>query len=285
MVAPKVATMNGKTSKKQLKPKKPIVKTTIDARNLSPALIPRVGVFQPTRRPEYREVICETKWGSFQVKGRLGQAHEDLLETAIKFARERVIDDTGCLGLLVDLTQIRKVLSKGGDRVSATHVEKLLEEMRAASVVSSRSIVGADTLTTKTSHSGIISEFETSKITKSGKDGVSSKITSTTFRAKSDDNLYFYKIKLSKNWTDLMIDNLTTDYRGKLLEILELRKGISQAISRLMLTHKPGARYSLEEAFKIVGAEGHYDRVRELKEDMPKMAEIGVKFEGKDVMS
>lgn len=253
-----------KSKDRQVKGKK----ETLDVRDLSPIQIPRVGVFQPTRRPVAVSRIYKTKWGCFEVNGRLGQAHEDFLEVAIKYALKKEIIE-GCLCISIDLSQIRKALSKTEGRASFTQTIKICEDLRTVQVIRK------DETEKSTTFSGIISVHGFSKATKDDK----SKTNKTSIRCR-DGQIHYYKIKFSESWTKLLLDTLTTEYRGKLLEILTLRNGITQAVARFMLTHKPGARYRIIEVFSIVCISGRTsDRMRELLSEKNKLLEMGIAIE------
>lgn len=258
---------SGKKRKKETK------KVTIDARDLSPVQIPRCGVFQPTRRPEFQSREYITKWGSFTVSGRLGQAHQDLLEASIKYAEIHEIVDNR-LGLLIDLSVLRKVLSKSNDRANLQQIIDLYEEMRKASVVRN------DNMDKSKTFSGIVSEHGYAMIEKE----LSNRANKTT-KTSSDGKIYYYKVELSANWTELML-GVTTDYRGKLQNILSLRRGVLQACSRFMLSHKPGAKYKITDVFEILGIEGRQrDRLDELDEGKEALAEMDVIFDGQYMSS
>lgn len=255
------------------KQKKTIKKLTIDARDLAPVQIPRCGVFQPARRPEFQSREYITKWGSFTVSGRLGQIHQDLLEASIKFAEKREIIE-GRLCLLIDLSVLRKVLSNNSDRAGLKQIVKLYEEMRTASVIRNNNVEQSKTF------SGIVSEHGYALKTKE----LSNKINRTS-KTGSDGKIHYYKIELSASWTELML-GVTTEYRGNLQNILNLRRGVTQSAARFMLSHKPGAKYSIADLFEIIATGGRLrDRLDELEADKDALAAMGINIDGQYISS
>lgn len=67
----------------------------------------RLGFFQPTRRPVYKKQNIVTPWGKIHVEGRLGQQHANVFES-ICYERERRADmEDGRIKLLIDPAKVR----------------------------------------------------------------------------------------------------------------------------------------------------------------------------------
>lgn len=95
------------------------------------ALLSRLQVFEPSRRPENFSRVALTRWGSSSVSGRLGQGHADLLELICFLGRNPVELPDGRICVTVDEYQIRKGLGRG--RVgSGSQLSKLLSEIIGA---------------------------------------------------------------------------------------------------------------------------------------------------------
>lgn len=94
----------------------------------------RVMLYQPSQRPRWRDGDwTETSFGRCRVSGRLGQRHADIME-AILYCAERWRDiGDGGVEVLVDPARMRRTLSDS--RYSFTQIEKLLAELRAATIV------------------------------------------------------------------------------------------------------------------------------------------------------
>lgn len=93
----------------------------------------RVMLYQPSQRPRLREGDwMDTSFGRCRVTGRLGQRHADIVEAILYCAERRRDVSDGGVELLVDPARVRKTLSDS--RYSFTQIEKLLAELRAATI-------------------------------------------------------------------------------------------------------------------------------------------------------
>lgn len=93
------------------------------------ALVSRLCIFQPTRRPValYKSEI-KTPWGHIKITGRLGQQHADVLESICFHAEKKAVVEDGRIKLLVDPAVIRK----SANITSGEQFEKIIIELQTA---------------------------------------------------------------------------------------------------------------------------------------------------------
>ena len=68
----------------------------------------RLRLFQPTCRPVKIRETFETSWGTVTVNGRLGQVHQNVLESYLYYCEESFVLPDGTIKLLCDPYRIRK---------------------------------------------------------------------------------------------------------------------------------------------------------------------------------
>lgn len=95
------------------------------------ALLARLQVFEPSRRPEKHLRKAKTSWGVSHVQGRLGQGHADLLELICFLGRNPVPQAKGGICVTVDEYQLRQVLGRSVAGTGSEPSKWLLEIMDA----------------------------------------------------------------------------------------------------------------------------------------------------------
>lgn len=97
----------------------------------STAHMARLRIFQPTRRPERKTEILESAWGKVAVTGKLGQMHFDVLEAILRCGRLHAADtrrgvDGGVL-LVVDPAEVRRVARQESTETFHQVVRELMD--------------------------------------------------------------------------------------------------------------------------------------------------------------
>lgn len=228
------------------------------------AIQSRVVVYQPTQRPKLRMGEWhQTAWGVCKVDGRLGQRHADLVEALFFTAEKKRTVDDGGMELLVDPAQVRKCLSDS--RYSFTQIEKLLVELRAATITIEMPALDFPIV------GGLIDHVIPSKITRpdplTGKDR------------------HMWRVRVGVALRILLDHDLHLYYDPA--PIARLKYGISQAVVRHILSHKTeprGGWYTDSVLQAVAGRTGTgqwiRDRRREIKADADEIAEMGIIMDG-----
>lgn len=223
----------------------------------------RVMLYQPSQRPRLREGDwVDTSFGRCRVTGRLGQRHCDLVEAILYCAERRRDVSDGGVELLVDPARVRKTLSDS--RYSFTQIEKLLAELRAATIVIETPqfdfpIIG-----------GLIDHVIPSPMTR--RDPLTG----------GERNMW--RVRLGVALVMLLEHDLSLYYDPA--PIARLQHGISQAVARHILTHKiePMGGWYLDTAIAAVagktGGQAIRDARRRLKEDAEELGVMGLVLDG-----
>lgn len=232
----------------------------------------RIPIFQPTRRPRYIEgVEVSTSYGRAIVDGKIGMQHRDFIECCRLTAIEQGLDGADRFCCIVDPNKLRTAMSAGRARICWQQLKELAEDLRhceireveiysrpnwgvvTAGILDSVTFKGVGVVEGKTGHGCQVGERE------------------------------LWKVPFSEAWTSLIGIDLPVSYRGRLLSIIKLRHGVSQAVARLMLSHAVGATYSINEALAFVGATNistRRHRRGELFADADVLAGMGIRITG-----
>ena len=230
----------------------------------------RLPIFEPTLRPSYKARVFEGKYGKLIVKGRLGQAHKNLLETILwkKEIHDFIeIEGREHLKVLYDEVKIRKYLSQKSKYSYETY-KALLEDMIQTYI-----------------------ELETEKLTIQGT-LIMQRVEAKTLKpTKSRSPIIPEQVPLTvvifgALATALIENELKFTYDPK--PIMQLGSGVSQAIVRYLKTHKnhPSAGYHLREL--VENMEGQMQdkrwwKIREyLKKDAEKLESLGIMINFKE---
>lgn len=215
----------------------------------APVIASRVPVFSVSSmaRTNKSQSITwekETQWGKVNVKGALDQTHRDVLDAFMKTALDsNENESTGDLMLLIDLYQVRKTLSVKGKSINSKQILKKLEELSQTSLMIWDYSQSVDVPV----HRGeIINGYDEVPIgianTKSGQ-----------FNGKHTRSLW--KVSVSSTWFNLMKKTLVYRYNDNLKIIRSMKRDISKAVTRFMLTHVAGSNYLLKDVFLAVASE------------------------------
>ena len=216
----------------------------------------RVMLYQPSQRQRLRSGDwTETSFGRCRIEGRLGQRHADVVESILYCAEKRRDVSDGGIELLVDPARVRKTLSDS--RYSFTQIEKLLAELRAATITIETPqfdfpIIG-----------GLIDHV------------IPSPMTRPDPLTGGERNLW--RVRLGVALVMLLEHDLSLYYDPA--PIARLQHGISQAVARHILSHKtePLGGWYLDTAIMAVAGKVASKAMRDarfrLKEDADELGE------------
>lgn len=219
----------------------------------------RLMLYQASQRPLWREGDwMDTSFGRCRVTGRLGQRHADTVEGILYRAERRRDVSDGGVELLVDPALLRKTLSDS--RYSFTQIEKLLAELRAATITIETPqfdfpIIG-----------GLIDHVIPSSMTRPD--------------PLTGGERSLWRVRLGVALVMLLEHDLSLYYDPS--PIARLEHGISQAVARHVLSHKkepPGGWYRDTLIMAVVGRapSAVMRRARHrLKEDTEGLRKIGL---------
>lgn len=226
----------------------------------------RVMLYQASQRPSLMEADwMETSFGRCRIKGRLGQRHADVVEAILHCAERRRDVSDGGVELLVDPAKVRKTLSDS--RYSSSHLEKLLAELRAATVTIETPqfdfpIIG-----------GLIDHV------------IPSPMTRPDPLTGGERNLW--RVRLGIALVMLLEHDLSLYYDPA--PIARLQHGISQAVARHILTHKndPAGGWHVDTLIRAVCGENiNSKKMRNgrsrLREDAEKLHEVGITIDAEN---
>ena len=223
----------------------------------------RVMLYQPTQRPSLRAGDWrETSFGRCRVKGRLGQRHADVVEAILYCAERRRDVSDGGVELLVDPARVRKTLSDS--RYSFTQLEKLLAELRAATITIETPqfdfpIIG-----------GLIDHVIPSPMTRPD--------------PLTKGERHMWRVRLGVALIMLLKRDLSLYYDPA--PIARLHYGISQAVARHILSHKtePQGGWYLDTVIMAVAgklaSQAMRNARRSLKGDADGLKALGVILDG-----
>ena len=240
----------------------------------TPAGVCRVAIFQPTRRPMRREIAVEGPWGAARIDGKLGQQHRDVLDILIACSNAWRETSEHDVVLLVDSADIRRKL--GWNRWTYKQIIDVLNDLLSARTEIRIPGWPADA-------AGIVMRIAECEgipppTRRPGARRVKiweppDKDTATAVRGGM-----LWEVTISRGWIALL-RRLSVGYP---VEVVRMQFGVSQAVTRLMLSHQHGARYKLSTALEAVGVPPKRRRRarREIEADSAAMSAAGVVLEG-----
>ncbi|EPS7441357.1 hypothetical protein ACVHLG_002979 [Pseudomonas aeruginosa] len=223
----------------------------------------RVMLYQPSQRPRLREGDwMDTSFGRCRVTGRLGQRHADIVEAILYCAERRRDVSDGGVELLVDPARVRKTLSDS--RYSFTQIEKLLAELRAATITIETPqfdfpIIG-----------GLIDHVIPSPMTRPDP---------LTGRERN-----LWRVRLGVALVMLLEHDLSLYYDPA--PIARLQHGISPAVARHVLSHKvePAGGWYVDTVIVAVAGTVPSKAMRDarfrLREDADELKALGLTLDG-----
>ncbi len=227
----------------------------------------RLQLFQATRHPVFCTREVHTPWGSGTITGRLGTMHALLLEMYL-FLCERARDlESGGQQLLVDPYPVRRGMSGGDGQYSAEGIKRLAADLRAA------------TFRLDLRGGGWVV------------DGIVDRIMESPKRRRdplTGGERPLARVDITPTYRAFLAADLPLHYDPTPLGAL--RHGISQAITRLVLSHRdqPHGGWTLDALIAAVGAEteGSAGRKRrfEIRADRDGLAALGLEVAGDKIV-
>lgn len=264
----------------------------------STAIMARIPLFEPTRKPGYAknithdesgvklakeitrvvdntERIVSNYFGEAKITGRLGQAHANVLESIMYNITDIISFDDTSMMVEVDVHKLRMSVG-GGKKCNLDELDILIKELMAVVVdIKLRSIRIRGHLI-----DSIINEDK-------DVDNPLSRINKNSFQKKS-----VFKVKIGAAYMQIMEYDKIKINRDPAL-IASLKSGVSQAVARLCTTHSgsPAAGWKIDNMITNVGAakfdgngkinsQDMRNRRREIKNDKEGMSKCGIIVDG-----
>ena len=228
----------------------------------------KIGIFQPTRRPELINTTIETKWGKIRIKARLGQQHADVFEAICHEFEFRTPYDyemeDGRIKLLVDPAKIKR-------RSRQKDLKNILTDLRSAVI----EIIEPPNLQCI---GGLIDNIDFAKKS----DG--SYITKRNPLGGGERPIW--RVDLGKAFCKLVQKDIWIDYDPQ--PIAALRHGITQAVVRFILSNSKNSgpktnKWKIDTIITNVTGqitnEELRNRRREILSDKNKLNDIGITIE------
>lgn len=228
------------------------------------ALQSRIQLFQATHSPVFVDEEYTTAWGSCRVRGRLGERHQDALESMMFLSPHRAQD--GRILLLVDPAQTRRSISAKG--YSGSGLETLINDLTAAVIIIKTKEVQT------TGH--LIDTWRKSTVT----------AKNPLPMGGGQRNLW--AVTVGDALVELMKKDLV--FHREPGVIPRLRFGISKAVVRHLLTHKfqPKGGWKTDELISCVAAGlsvvSRRNRRRELRQEQEGIEKCGFRLVGDRLM-
>jgi len=223
----------------------------------------RMPIYAPVRRPRAEEIReYKTPWGDVRIKGRLGQAHADLIECLWSCGQGIQQTGDGRIAFTVDLYRVRKKMSSTDTHYSYSAIKTLLVDIMSAvveTVIPSRKIRTLGHL---------LDHVVESDLTAPDPRGGERKL---------------WSVELGRAGADLLLQDLHLHRRT--IAGSGLRHAVSQAVARHVLSHRagPAAGWHINSLLTAVGVPvdsvTRRNRRRELQQDTDSLASIGIKIE------
>lgn len=227
----------------------------------------RLQMFQPTRRPQSIDKTVDTAHGKIRIKGKLGQAHADVLE-AIMYTAEKKGEADGRIKLLVDPAKVRQ----RANITSGDQLRKLIEDLEQALIEISNpaNLHLEEGLGHIIDHVGFAVRSDGTPVTRHNPLGGGER--------------KLWRVELGKSLCQLIRADIWLTYDPA--PVARLSSGISQAVARHVLSHRqqPAGGWRMDTL--IVAVAGELDteqmrnRRRELRADAARLAEIGIRIAG-----
>jgi hypothetical protein len=227
----------------------------------------KIGIFQPTRRPELINTEITTKWGKIRIKARLGQQHADVFEAIChEFEARTPLEcemEDGRIKLLVDPAKIKR-------KSRQKDLKNILTDLRAAVI----EIIEPPNLQCM---GGLIDYIDFAR----KPDG-----SYITKRNPLGGERRMWRVDLGKAFCKLIQKDIWINYDPK--PIAELRHGITQAAVRFILSHSRNSgpkinKWKIDTVITAVSgdisSQELRDRRREILKDKENLNNMGIKIE------
>jgi|LauGreDrversion4_2_1035121.scaffolds.fasta_scaffold08570_6 hypothetical protein len=235
----------------------------------------RLQIFQPTKKPHFKERNVLVTWGHARIIGSLGQVHATTLE-AIFFNCEKFNKlSEGRVELIVDPYKIRRTLG-GGKQYSYTTLNKMINDLMSALIE----------LKVKKPAFSIIKTHIIEKVTFSQLQKPNP--LARLIKARGSTKYRFmWSITISSEFMNLLRSDLLLYYDP--MPICKLRTGVGQAVARFLLTHSKKNQlnngWNIDTLLLAVGVEDHSlrDRRKDIKLDALLLKELGILVDGEKI--
>ena len=233
----------------------------------------RLNFFQATRRPVEKDEIIKTEWGRVRIKGKLGQAHADVLEALFFCAESKRTFRDGKIILIVDPARVRKAARQEQGKTLNDLIFDLVNT--TVEIFEPKHLAGTGNLISFVDKSSDLT-----------RPNPLSQIKDKEKTRAAERQMWEVEIGpiIKRLWE---ADILT---RRDPRPISALRHGISQAVARLVITHKeqPSGGWHLDTLIRHVCSGGVSeqklrDRRRELRQDARGLAAAGIIVENERV--
>ena len=225
----------------------------------------RLQVFQPTRAPTFQTREIATPYGGGTITGKLGQQHALLLDAICFHAEKKRVLENGALQLLIDPHNVRRTMS-AHSRYSGQGLATLAADLRGAVICVQVPGAGLPTV------DGLLDRLVPSPATR---------INPFTGEAR-----HLYRAEISPTYRAwLERDPILLHYDPS--PLARLSYGVTQALARLVLTHRdiPIGGWRLDTLLVGVGIDprdsvGMRNRRREVRHDAAELAGLGIIVRG-----
>lgn len=230
----------------------------------------RLALFQATRRPRPHSGVClNTPWGSVCISGRLGQQHADTMAALLAEA-EGVREEKDKILLLVDPARVKKATRQSSGDGFKTIVKELASAVVEIKSPLSLACMGhlVDTIDLARDSYGRVLVRE-----------------NPNPRSRLPRLRPMWRVHLGIPLVRLIRQDIWV-WRLPYQKISRLRHGASQAIARLVLSHRdqPQGGWILQRLLEVVHSPGQLRRrMMEVREDAQALAAIGVHVVGNRV--
>lgn len=227
----------------------------------------RLRLFQPTRRPVKVEDTIKTAWGVIRIKGRIGQAHADVLEAMFTCAERHVELPDGRIKLLVDPWLVKQK----ADQLSGTTMQRILDDLMQV-IIEIKEPVEMACLGHLIDHVTFAQKSDGTKITRDNPLGGQRDL----WTVKIGEAACMLIAKDLKLWHDPSI-------------VARMSHGITQAVARHVLTHsrQPSGGWSLDGLICTVCGEVNSVAMRhrrnEIRSDAQELEKLGIIIDGDKV--
>ena len=225
----------------------------------------RLQVFQPTRAPTFQTREIATPYGGGTITGKLGQQHALLLDAICFHAEKKRVLENGALQLLIDPHNVRRTMS-AHSRYSGQGLATLAADLRGAVICVQVPGAGLPVV------DGLLDRLVPSPATR---------INPFTGEAR-----HLYRAEISPTYRAwLERDPILLHYDPS--PLARLSYGVTQALARLVLTHRdiPIGGWRLDTLLVGVGIDprdsvGMRHRRREVRQDADGLAGLGIIVRG-----
>lgn len=245
--------------------------TTRDSTKVvSTAMQVRSNLFQATRRPvALKEHVIETSWWKGTITGRLGQAHEDMLEACLLHAHAKDVLPDGRVRIAVDPYLVRKELGGGpkGRCYSYEQTQLLKSDLEEVTFRIDQRSSNSKATKVERIAGHIIDRWKETEVTL--------RVNPARWEGK-EDKRSLWVIIFGEDWSRDFENNIKLRYDPR--PIFQLKSGSNQAAARLLLSHNGQANggWKLGELLKAVNAPGRLrDRIKDFHNEVAQIERCG----------